>query len=331
MLKTLASRRTRDVLEKRFGLKPGGKKTLEAIGREYKITRERVRQIESDALKFLRKEESLAGAREALNSVADYIKNYGGVVAEHELFSGLGLGKFSPHLAFLLTVDRSFYKLGETEEFFNRWATDKSSASSGADIMTKVAATLKERGEPVPREVAVSLVKSTVEKFGGRTVDTEAAEYLLKTSKLIRRNPYGEYGLNFWPSINPRGVRDKAHLVLVKYAKPLHFTAVAKQIEAARFSKKKVNPQTVHNELIKDPRFILVGRGLYALREWGYEPGVVKDVMVSILKRSSSPLSREEIVRLVCEKRLVKPQTVLLNMQNKNLFRRTEDGKYTLV
>jgi hypothetical protein len=106
---------------------------------------------------------------------------------------------------------------------------------------------------------------------------------------------------------------------------------VAERIDKAGWSKRRAHPQTVHNELIKDPRFVLIGRGLYALKEWGYEPGVVREILVSVMKEAGTPLSKDDIVRLVSERRFVKPQTILLNLQNKSLFRRTEDGKYTLV
>jgi len=46
--------RLRDVLERRFGLAVGNPQTLEHIGRELGITRERVRQLETRALKELR-------------------------------------------------------------------------------------------------------------------------------------------------------------------------------------------------------------------------------------------------------------------------------------
>jgi hypothetical protein len=154
----------------------------------------------------------------------------------------------------------------------------------------------------------------------------------LGTSKLIAANPYGEYGLISWPTIIPRGVKDKAHLVLAKTAKPLHFREVAAEIDKVGWgNRKKAHPQTVHNELIKDGRFVLVGRGLYALREWGYEPGTVREVLASLLKSSREPLDREEIVRRATEKRLVKPQTILLNLQDRTLFKKTEDGRYTLM
>ena len=87
-------------------------------------------------------------------------------------------------------------------------------------------------------------------------------------------------------------------------------------------------PQTVHNELIKDPRFVLVGRGLYALKEWGYEEGQVKDVILKILKEARKPLPKEEILAGVLKQRMVKENTVLLNLNNKKYFLKTPEGKY---
>ena len=48
------SPKEKNVLELRFGLKDGRVRTLEEVGREYNVTRERIRQIEAKALKKLR-------------------------------------------------------------------------------------------------------------------------------------------------------------------------------------------------------------------------------------------------------------------------------------
>ena len=42
------------VLKLRFGLEDGRARTLEEVGREFKVTRERIRQIEAKALRKLR-------------------------------------------------------------------------------------------------------------------------------------------------------------------------------------------------------------------------------------------------------------------------------------
>jgi len=145
----------------------------------------------------------------------------------------------------------------------------------------------------------------------------------LEISKKIQKNSEGFFGLKEWPEINPKGVKDKAFLVFKKEQKPLHFAQVAQLIDSAL-------PQTVHNELIKDPRFILVGRGIYALREWGYEPGMVKDVILNILKQAKNPLSKEEILQKTLKQRLVKQNTVFLNLSNRKYFLRTGDGRYKI-
>ena len=46
--------RERNVLSLRFGLKDGYSRTLEEVGRQFKVTRERIRQIEAKALRKLR-------------------------------------------------------------------------------------------------------------------------------------------------------------------------------------------------------------------------------------------------------------------------------------
>jgi RNA polymerase primary sigma factor len=51
---TALSDRERKVLQLRFGLDDGRSRTLEEVGREFKVTRERIRQIEAKALRKLR-------------------------------------------------------------------------------------------------------------------------------------------------------------------------------------------------------------------------------------------------------------------------------------
>jgi len=142
----------------------------------------------------------------------------------------------------------------------------------------------------------------------------------LEISKKIQKDSEGNFGLKDWPEINPRGIKDKAYLVFKKTEKPLHFTEVAKLIEGSLV-------QTVHNELIRDPRFVLIGRGIYALSEWGYYPGEVKDVISKVLTEGG-PLTKEEILEKVLKQRLVKENTVFLNLSNKKYFERDIQGKY---
>ena len=331
VLNKLPSRRMRHILEKRFGLKGGRKHTLESIGNEYKITRERVRQIESEALKHLKKDSNLSEIREPLKALEEHINNQGGVMAEHHLLTSLVNSRSYPHLVLLLSIAPNFHFVPETQDYYARWAVSKESALRAEKAVAGVVGYLEDGRKTVSQNELHSLLGKHVGGVSGETPDQNIIEAHLAISKLIRPNPYGEHGLASWASISPRGIKDKAYAVLVKSGRPLHFREVSAAISKVGWSKKKAHPQTVHNELIKDARFVLVGRGLYGLKEWGYEPGLVRDVLASVLKQAGNPLGKDKIIELVSEKRIIKPQTILLNLQNKSLFKRTEDGKYTLV
>ena len=148
----------------------------------------------------------------------------------------------------------------------------------------------------------------------------------LSVSKEIKQGVFEKWGIHNWKEISPKGVREKAHLIIKENNEPLHFRDVAKLIDKHKLSKKKTHPQTVHNELIKDEKFVLVGRGTYALREWGYQRGTVKDVITEILSNSTKPLHQDEVVEKVLSVRNVKKTTIIINLNK--FFQRLDKQKY---
>jgi len=167
-----------------------------------------------------------------------------------------------------------------------------------------------------------------LDEVSERYKNEEIVRRWLRMSKIIDRNPLGEWGRAESPNINLKGIRDYAYLVLREHGSPMHFSEVAKRIEEV-FGK-EAHRATTHNELIKDDRFILVGRGLYALKEWGYKEGVVKEVIADILKNENA-LTKDEIVERVLKERYVKPNTVVVNLQDKRFFTKNKDGSYSLA
>ncbi|MEK7098117.1 MAG: hypothetical protein AAB906_04690, partial [Patescibacteria group bacterium] len=123
---------------------------------------------------------------------------------------------------------------------------------------------------------------------------------------------------------------DKIYLVLKNNGKPMHFVGITEKINEISFDAKKANAATVHNELILDNKYILVGRGLYSLKEWGYKTGTVADVVVEILKNNPAGLTRDEIIEEVLKQRLVKRATIILALMNRDKFEKTENNKYKL-
>ena len=307
LLKDLPERQ-KEVILRRFGLTspqgPGGGKreTLEAIGRDLAITRERVRQIEKGG--FLKIKPKIAKYQRVFQYFRQELKKCGGLRKEEILLKDLGGKKQKPQIYFLLTISDNFERFGESEDFYSFWAIDKNSLAVAKNTINEFSNKLREIGKPLSLK------------------ETGIFVSYLEISKKILSNADGLYGLKDWPEINPRGVKDKAYLVFKKLGKPLHFNEVAKLVEGAL-------SQTVHNELIKDPRFVLVGRGIYALKEWGYTPGQVKDVISKILKEDG-PLTQSEILERVLKQRLVKESTILLNLNNKKHFLRDTQGRYQI-
>lgn len=317
--------RTKEVISRRFGLKTGRRETLESIGQSHNITRERTRQIEEDG--FLRIKKKIDQHQRVFKYLANYLKDSGSFKKEDILLSQLGGKRFQPHLFFLLTLADQFYHFGETEDFYPFWTIDREIPNSARGIINFLVKRLTDKKEPLSFQQIYKISQNK------RSLTPQVFSSFIEISKKIEKGIDNSYGLKDWPEINPRGLKDKAFLAFKKAGKPLHFQEVACHIDKLKFyqesdKRKKTLSQTVHNELIKDPRFVLVGRGIYALREWGYEPGYVKDMIWKFLKEKGKPSNGEEIVKEVLKQRLVKKSTILLNLQNKQYFLKDSEGYY---
>jgi len=323
--------RTIGVIERRFGLQTpkesklptgqtGQRETLEAIGQSYDITRERVRQIEEEG--FLKIRQKLGEQQEVFQYFEEVLASFGDLREEEALLRFLGREKFQNHVFFLLFNGDSFNRFPEDKDFYSFWAIKKESVNQAKKVVKSTINRFKKEKK----------IFSLNELLKNQKLNKDVFLSYIGISKQIQKNPEEQFGLKDWLEINPRGVKDKAYLVLKREEKPLHFAQVATLIEKLPFPcQKGIHIATVHNELIKDPRFVLVGRGLYALTEWGYTPGVVRDIILKILKESKKPLSKKEILEKVLGQRFVKENTVALNLQDRDYFARDSRGRYRIA
>jgi hypothetical protein len=314
------SLRQKEIISRRFALLPSKKnkrETLESIGKDFDITRERVRQIERDGL--LKLQPKIKKYRWAYNETEKvFKKNKSKLLREEKIFSEVAKGNFKKEIYFLLSLNPGFERMAEKEDFYAFWTINKESWPSAKKIIEIVLKSLEKEGKPILIKEFFGEIKN---KEKNLTLETLIS--YLDISKKIKINPEGFFGLKDWPEINPRRIKDKAYLIFKKEKKPLHFSKVAEFIDSGHF-------QTVHNELIKDSRFVLVGRGTYALREWGYQDGTVKEVISNILKESKRPLTKEEIVRKTLDQRIVKENTVFLSLSDKKFFLKDQEGFYKI-
>lgn len=326
------SPRQREVILRRFGLKSGNRETLESIGKTHRITRERVRQIERDG--FAKMKPKIAKYKKVFRYLTDYFKHQGELKREDILFSQLAGSQFQPNLRFLLTLHQQLSKFPGTQEFYPFWTINPNSLNLARKVNSFLIPKFREKRTFFTFSKVCEICKKNLQTLD-KNLNSQAILSFIEISKEIERGTNNLFGLREWPEINPRGVKDKAFLVLKKEGKPLHFNDISSLIPKLNFpkedkKKKETVPQTVHNELIKDTRFVLVGRGVYALKEWGYEPGVVRDVIEQILGEKGRPMTKEEIIKATLKKRLVKESTIFLNLQSKDYFLKDPKGKYIL-
>lgn len=326
ILGTIDREREREIILRRFGLFER-KETLEQIGELLGITRERVRQLEKTVLTRLKMS---AGQGELphipavqARFVAELTK-HGNVARISDLAAWMGIvdGRIEQaRVAFLAQLCPELTVIDDDDHYYlSACLTKVYDQKSLQAAVTKLVNSVKEIGEPSP-------IEKIAEAAG--IGDTTQAEALASVSKQLATLG-GLWGLIKWPMVNPKNIRDKIYVILKQHGKHMHFNEIAAAIKTSDFKRKDVTTQAIHNELIKDKRFVLVGRGIYALKEWGYKKGTVADIIADVLRKEGGPLHRDEIVKRVLQSRYVKETTILLNLQGKPQFKRVAKATYAL-
>lgn len=326
ILSTIDREREREIIARRFGLFDR-KETLEQIGELLGITRERVRQLEKAVvarLKAQTEQEQIPHVPEVQTRLISYLQNNGGAARITVLsaeFTGENSRTDQSRMAFLTALCPQLILVEDTDHFHQaavmRINYDEKAVK---ETVHAIIGTVKKAGEPqTAKDVAKAL-----------SATTESIDSLASVSKdLATLN--GLWGLVKWPTVNPKNIRDKIYVILKNNGKHMHFSEIAEAIKDSDFKRKDVTTQAIHNELIKDKRFVLIGRGIYALREWGYQKGTVADIITEVLREAGEPLHRDEIVKRVLKSRFVKETTILLNLQGKNQFKRVAKATYQIA
>jgi predicted Zn-ribbon and HTH transcriptional regulator/DNA-binding phage protein len=326
ILNTIEREREREIVARRFGLFDR-RETLGQIGELLGITRERVRQLEKAVVTRLNEsaKNGLPHIKEVEKTLNQHLEDMGKVARVSEITARITPENSKidqARVAFLAQLSPSVAVIDDNDHFYHAIGlaavhTEKSIR----DQVNKIIDAIKKIAEP-------SDIETVAQKVGNE--DSKHVEALASISKNVA-NLHGRWGLVKWPMVNPKNIRDKIYVILHDKNKPLHFSEISKAIKGSDFKRKDVTTQAIHNELIKDKRFVLIGRGIYALREWGYDKGTVADVISEVLRQEGGPLHRDEIVKRVLKSRHVKETTILLNLQGKPQFKRVAKATYDLA
>lgn len=328
ILDAIEQEREKEIVTRRFGLFDR-KETLEQIGELLGITRERVRQLEKAILirlKIAAEDNKIPSVHDVERIITRHLSENGRVARISDLSNKLtekeASAQTKSHVGFISELAPNLTVIGENDNYHHSVGIsehgDEKSVKKNVDEIVK---TIKEHKEPIGAEKLHD--KLTYEH-------PDHVRALASVSKHLATLK-DQWGLVKWPTVNPKNIRDKIYVILADSGKPMHFSDIAKTIKKSDFKRKEVTTQAIHNELIKDKRFVLIGRGIYALDTWGYSKGTVSDIIADVLTKAGEPLHRDEIVKRVLKSRHVKETTILLNLQSKPQFKRVSKATYELA
>ena len=318
--------RVQAIVQARFGLSGEEAQTLERIGQSYGITRERVRQIIRGAVKDVRAKKNSEQLDAAGHRIVSTLENHHGIMTEEAFYDELGQGdaREAGALRFFVENFVDIQMIKESVAWEPSLAVKRFPFNQWESVIAMTTEVFKQTGQPLDEKKLMTKVIDKDPSFGPVLFDYLAA------SQVIKQSAFRLWGFAEWSDIVPKGAREKAYLVLKSIGRPLHFREIAELIDQYRLQKrgKATHSQTVHNELIKDKRFVLVGRGVYALVEWGFARGTVREILTDILEKAGKPLERDEILERIDALRQVKRSTVVINLNT--YFARVGKTAYTI-
>lgn len=311
------------------------KRTLEAIGDDLGITRERVRQIQKAALKKLQRVIHSNKLHVTMEFIEHIIKENDYFITETELLDVVkekidaNIKNVEPLVILLCAINPEIVKIKKTKKISKSWAIkNKIDVKDVKSIIKAGIKVLKQSKNAITPIQYLTDVQNELKDKKAGVYSRNTLSNIFAATTVIKKVQEG-YGLTSWRSIKPKSIKDKSIIVFKRQNKPLHFSEVCDLIHSAKFDDKKVTLQAVHNELIRYKEFVLIGRGIYALKEWGFKPGTVKDIIHDVLSENGA-LSKSKIIEEVLKERKVKVGTISLNLQKHPEFKRVGRAVYSL-
>jgi hypothetical protein len=320
------------VISRRIGF-GGEKETLQSIGNTWDITRERVRQIEDVGIKKIGRIVRSSGLVYIQETAEKLLAVSGGLMIKNKLVAALieelhidntlNEGILEVIVQSDFNIQKSKPQIGTNTYFYTPEIQKKLIGAIHKEAMSL----LKKKGDIMETATLYEMIKSNLATSHGK-IEICLIDAVLDIFDELVKGEEKYIGLTKWKILNPSTLKDKAIYVFKKEKNPIHFVELANKI--SDYFGEPVKVATIHNELIRNNEFVLIGRGIYVLKEWGYKPGTVLDVIMDIFAKAKSPLSTEEIIAKVLKTRKVKTSTIYMNLQNKQQIERVWRNMYQL-
>ncbi len=332
ILKSL-SEREKNVIERRIWLN-WERETLQSIWNSLtpSVTRERIRQIEESGIKKMWRMVKWSILANIQKKAIEYLNFHWWIISSERIINNIikdfkienNINKY-----IIETVIESDYDINKSKQklgckiYFYLPHIQRNDVDSCHKEIIKI---LKKKKDVMDKDVLLEQVVKNLKE--NKNINRVFADSVVDLFADLVEWEENLVWLEKWKILNPATLKDKALYVLKKEKTPMHFVDISNKITEYLGEIVKVN--TIHNELIKSDDFVLIWRGIYALRDWWFKPGTVMDVIVSILKKKWEAMSTNDIKKEVLKVRNVEPSTVYMNLQNREKIERVGRNYYQL-
>jgi len=330
----ILTEKEQDIIIGRFGLSGNRIMTLASIGEKYSVTRERIRQVQNYTVAKLKRNAKNTKLQELHLELTKLMTKNGNLISEADLEAFL-VKKYPEHadslpeLKLACVLHENIIQEYNRVDYLPHYRHQELAFSLVKTIDLRSAAILKKRQQTYPvNELAKKIQDELNAQHQRVSLQTIYSAWNLDRRLVVKND---EVSIKSWRHINPRTLNDKINYVLREEHEALHYSQITKKIIAKDFDEKDISVQAIHNELINNQDFVLIGRGIYALKTWGYKAGTVADVLESILAKNG-PMHLEDLTEAVLQRRKVKKITVQINLNSKkHKFLKNKAGQYELV
>jgi len=299
MVSLLSSERDREILSRRWGFWDGEKTTLEELGANFALTRERVRQIQSKAELTVRGIYQLDSVREWFfkkhkKQIEAYLVENNGVAkleevlpddeSENDLALKFISTVFGVHPASAAT---SLHISGRLV-FFPQELENKFLA-----IEKNLKQILISKGKPA----AFAQAYSDLQRYDANA-DLEFTKRVIELSEVVGFDSAGHVCLRSWDCFNPQYITEMAAKALLEIGQPAHYTHIVDKMNILFPERAPFNLHSVHGRMIQfDSKFVCIRPGVYALKNWGMtRPPFIKDFLVQRIAQHGGLASINELI-----------------------------------
>src|SRR3989344_2127416 len=166
---SILSEREQDILVRRYGLKVKEKMTLEEIGKQYSVTRERIRQVENASINKILSEyrDSLLRDLEAL--IRDVLEDHGELMSENRLVQNLldtdaesDQSKALVHFMLNQLLAERLQLVRESDAVYKTWSLQAARWDEFHSIIDRLVEIIKKHNEPLRLEQLLDRARGAV-------------------------------------------------------------------------------------------------------------------------------------------------------------------------